>query len=189
VSKSDTIVSDDLHALLSKAFDILLNDQAAGPDWHPKSNNMVRDLVHPSIYPLIYGQTKVVKHELVGVKDAIEKWSNRGDIISKPESTSHQPPFDGIPMDVSDDVPREYWSETYQWLPANVSFQDNGSVKFTSYINNLHPNRYPQIYHTIESLVQTALPAWDQCLAMNVNYNQVKATGRNACRLKMPDDL
>lgn len=31
-------------------------------DWHPRSNGLVLDLVHPSLYPLVYGRTFVHKH-------------------------------------------------------------------------------------------------------------------------------
>ena len=40
-----------------------------------------------------------------------------------------------------------------------------GGVKFTSYINNLHPTKYRDIYGTIEKLVEKSLPLWDHCLA------------------------
>lgn len=59
----------------------------------------------------------------------------------------------------------DHYSSNYQWLPANLAFQGDGSVKLTSCINNLHPNKYPEIYRTIEKLVDSALPLWDQCLS------------------------
>ncbi len=55
VVKSDKLFSEDLRAELVIAFAILRADQAADVDWHPKSNDMVQDLVHPSMYPFIYG--------------------------------------------------------------------------------------------------------------------------------------
>ncbi|KAL5917472.1 hypothetical protein ACKVV1_007094 [Pyricularia oryzae] len=42
--------------------------------------------------------------------------------------------------------------------PSNMGFQEDGSLKFTSYMNNLHPTRYPEIYRVIETLATTALP-------------------------------
>ena len=60
-----------------------------------------------------------------------------------------------------DDV---YWSRNYQWLPANLAFQDDGTVRFTSYINNLHPNKHPEIYRLVEKLIDKAIPAWDAVL-------------------------
>jgi hypothetical protein len=85
------------------------------------------------------------------------------------------------------EIPHQHWSNTYQWLPANVALQDNGSVKFTSYINNLHPTKYPHIYETIEKLLQTALPIWDQCLAMARDDDRPGA-GRKQPRLNAPDN-
>jgi hypothetical protein len=55
IIKSDTIVTPDVHADLRAGFDKLRAAQAAAPDWHPGSNDMVQDLVHPSLYPLVYG--------------------------------------------------------------------------------------------------------------------------------------
>ena len=59
VAKSDKLVSDDLHKALLKAFQILKTDQADSPDWHPNSNDRVQDLVHPSMYPLVYQETPI----------------------------------------------------------------------------------------------------------------------------------
>lgn len=59
---------------------------------------------------------------------------------------------------------RALWSNRFQWLPANVGFDDDGKARFTSYINNLHPTKHAEIYPTIERLVDAALPAWNRCL-------------------------
>jgi Protein of unknown function (DUF4246) len=83
-------------------------------------------------------------------------------------------------------VPPEYWSSKYQWLPANLAFQEDGTVKFTSYINNLHPRKYPEIYLTIERLVDTAIPAWDQCLAEYRDYKRI-GVGRQSSRFSRPE--
>lgn len=160
--KSDVLVGDTLREALRKAFQTLQASQSDAPDWHPGSNDMVQDLVHPSMYPLVYGRTRVLKDEVVGIADAIEKWAGKGDIIEKEVPKQA---FRGY-----SDITPAYWSDTYQWLPANVAFQEDGSVKFTSYINNLHPNKYPEIYRTIEKLIETVLPAWDQCLTTLVDH-------------------
>jgi hypothetical protein len=39
---------------------------------------MVQDLVRPSMYLLVYGQSRVFKEEVVGVEDAITKWAEKG---------------------------------------------------------------------------------------------------------------
>jgi hypothetical protein len=159
VAKSDTLVPSKLRQELREVFDKLITDQSHALDWHPNSNDMVLNLVHPSMYPLIYGRSRVFKDELVGIEDAIHKWSGQGDIIQKDMTKS-----DDRMVGVGGHIPAEFWNETYQWLPANVSFQNGGTVKFTSYINNLHPQRYADMYQTIEKLIETAIPLWDQCL-------------------------
>ncbi|KAF2450829.1 hypothetical protein P171DRAFT_378205, partial [Karstenula rhodostoma CBS 690.94] len=159
VAKSDNLVTSALHHELREAFSKLIVEQSQAPDWHPKSNDMVLDLVHPSMYPLIYGRSRVLREEVVGIEDAVQRWSGKGEVIPK-DTTQDKNRFSGV----GGDIPAEYWNDTYQWLPANVSFQGDGTVKFTSYINNLHPQRYAGMYRTIEKLIEAALPLWDQCL-------------------------
>jgi hypothetical protein len=188
VVKSDQIVPSDLHQALRNAFETLKNDQMSAPDWHPNSNDMVQDLVHPSMYPMVYGRSRGFKEEVVGVGDAIEKWAGKGDIIPK-DDWRYDQQRDRFRYGVgSGEVPPQYWSNTYQWLPANLAFQKDGTVKFTSYINNLHPNRYPDIYRTIEKLVETALPAWDQCLAFSAGYEGNEGAGRLKSRFPYSDN-
>ncbi|CAJ2504218.1 Uu.00g116120.m01.CDS01 [Anthostomella pinea] len=133
-----------------------LADHSTSPDWHPNTGDMVQDLIHPSMYPLVYGRSTVLREEVVGVNDSIARWAGKGDIIAKDEHEPTDP--DGF----SNVVPPSFWSDTYQWLPSNISFQEGGGAKFTSYINNLHPTRHSDVYRTIEKLVERALPAWDQ---------------------------
>jgi hypothetical protein len=186
VAKSDTLVTSELHDSLREAFDKLKSDHAASPDWHPNSNSMVQDLVHPSLYPLVYGRSCGFREEQVGVADAIECWAGKGEVIAQQglEETTpqnrHRYTVGGL------DVPPEYWSNQYQWLPANLAFQNDGSVKFTSYINNLHPTRYPDIYRTIEKLVETSIPMWDQCLRFAVRYHEFEGAGRMETRSGKP---
>lgn len=186
--KYDSLVSSKLHEALSQAFDTLWADQQLAPDWHPHSTEMVQDLVHPSMYPLVYGRSKVIKEEVFGVVDAIRKWAGKGNVIAKDDWIS-DPQLQRIEYNVgSAKIPPQYWSSQYQWLPANLAFQEDGRVKFTSYINNLHPNRYPEIYETIESLINTAIPAWDQCLASAAGHDGKEGPGRIRSRFSYPAD-
>lgn len=191
IAKSDTLVSTELHDSLRAAFDKLKADQASCPDWHPKSNGMVQDLVHPSMYPLVYGRSRGFQAECVGVTDAIKDWAGKGDLIPRVE---HEPLPRGLRANFfssitsGSKIPTKFWSDTYQWLPANVVFQEDGSVKFTSYINNLHPTKYPDIYRTIEKLVETSFPLWDQCLRNSEEYDERKGPGRLDTRSDKPKD-
>ncbi|KAL1612138.1 hypothetical protein SLS60_000361 [Paraconiothyrium brasiliense] len=179
-AKSDSLVPSELHLELRDAFSKLIADQSHAPDWHPRSKDMVLDLVHPSMYPLIYGRSKVFREEQVGIDDAISKWSGKGDVVPK-DIWTYDEERDRWRYGVNGYIHPNYWNDTYQWLPANVSFQDDGTVKFTSYINNLHPQRYSGMYHTIEKLIKTALPLWDQCLNPDID------AGRHGPRIPYPD--
>ncbi|KAH8886347.1 hypothetical protein GQ53DRAFT_727710 [Thozetella sp. PMI_491] len=161
VIKSDTTVSPELHNSLRTAFATLVADQAAAIDWHPRSNDMVQDLVHPSMYPLVYGYSKFIKEEVVGVQDAVDMWAGLGNTVLKEKTHVKGNKF----ARTESGVPAGFWSDTYQWLPANLAFQEDGTVRFTSYVNNLHPKKYPSIYRTLEKLIDIAIPAWDHCLA------------------------
>ena len=192
VAKSDRLVSPELHQELRNAFATIQRDQASSPDWHPNSNDTVQDLVHPSMYPLLYGRSRVLKEEAVGVADAIDKWAGKGEVIEKdswrPDPELYRNRFRNR---TDGHIPSDYWSDTYQWLPSNLAFQNDGSVRFTSYINNLHPTKYPEIYQTIEKLIAASIPAWDQCLALHVNYNDKEGAGRMRSRFveTMPKNL
>lgn len=110
------------------------------------------------------------------MSDAVEKWAGKGDVIAK----SPAAPQERNPWRLSNTVPAEYWSNTYQWLPANLAFQEDGTVMFTSYINNLHPKKHPEIYAVIEKLVDTAIPAWDYVLT---------GQGRSGTRFDLPPEV
>ncbi|KAK1835685.1 hypothetical protein QBC39DRAFT_148702 [Podospora conica] len=160
VVKSDVLVPASLREAIREAFAQLQADQATchGPDWYPNTNQTVQNLVDPSKYPLAYGRSRFFPNEVVGIFDAVDKWAGKGDVIpSLPSLPSQEPWHSRRPID-------QTWSTQYQWLPANLEFTPSGGVRFTSYINNLHPTKYRHMYATIEKLVETALPLWDQCL-------------------------
>ncbi|KAM5356788.1 hypothetical protein ACJ41O_003434 [Fusarium nematophilum] len=114
IVKSDSYIEKPLHHKLIQVFDALRADQRDNVDWHPRSNNMVQDLVHPSLF---------IQEEIVGVGDALDH-VGKGATVPKDE----EPERDGV-----------FWSTTYQWLPSNMAIRDDGTVKFTSYVNNLNP--------------------------------------------------
>ncbi len=78
-------------------------------------------------------------------------------------------------------INRDYWSRTYQWLPANLAFQDDGTVRFTSYINNLHP-KHSEIYRLVEKLVDIVIPTWERVLSST----SVDESGKAQIRFDLP---
>ena len=128
------------------------------------------------------GRSKFLSEEVVGVANAVESWAGKGEVLPKAEAEAADA-YDGIG---GSHLPNQFWSEKFQWLPANLAFQSDGTVKFTSYINNLHPTKYADIYHTIEKLIDTAIPAWDHCLTESESLNKT-VVGRKDKRVNAPD--
>ncbi|KFA52316.1 hypothetical protein S40293_00605 [Stachybotrys chartarum IBT 40293] len=171
VVKSDSLVGQGLKTRLRDIFSQLRADQQSkGLDWHPRTNETVLDLVHPSLYPFVYGtsipydllsaaadlsgRSPFIQEEVVGVEDAVDSWAGKGQTAPAVPVLGHR---EAAVRPVHD------WSEKYQWLPANVGFRD-GRARFSSYINNLHPKKYAHVYRAVEELVDLAIPAWDQAL-------------------------
>ncbi|KAF2184858.1 hypothetical protein K469DRAFT_739224 [Zopfia rhizophila CBS 207.26] len=145
-AKSDTIVTEQLRQDLIQAVQPLLDNPDC--DWHPGSNNQVLNLVHPSLFPLVYGRTRVMRASQVGLEDFLNYYG-RGEVTKKePESTDLK------------------FSTKFQWLPCEVEFVDEKShdVEITSYINNLHPKRHKPVYRVIEKLISLAIPMWNEVL-------------------------
>ncbi|KAK4173741.1 hypothetical protein QBC36DRAFT_303405 [Triangularia setosa] len=182
--KSDSVVTSELHQDLRAAFDKLVAEQGSNPDWHPWAQDMVQDLVHPSMHPFVYGKSLFLQDEVVGVEDAIEKWAGKGQVINRPLTK----PRENEDRLYDNSTDHSFWSEMYQWLPANLVFQEDGTVKFTSYINNLHPRKHSEIYRTIERLIDTAIPAWERVLSGRALIGEayVETAGRNRGKEVVP---
>jgi hypothetical protein len=159
VIKSDSLISEDLRQALLDGVKPLEDVPEEKRDWHPGSNGQVLDLVHPSLYPLVYGRSHVVPDRLIGLSDAIASTS-QGIVVPEPDLTARiNPPSRG--WHGYEGKPLPSVSTKFQWLPCNVSIGHDGAPKIQSYINNLHPEDHKDLYPVIERFIAKALPAWD----------------------------
>ncbi|KIJ98223.1 hypothetical protein K443DRAFT_9336 [Laccaria amethystina LaAM-08-1] len=78
VVKSDSAIPPDLQAALKAAVDTLEDVPHGLKDWHPGSDDLVLDLGHPSLFPLVYGRSKVLKEGTTTLDDCIERCGERG---------------------------------------------------------------------------------------------------------------
>ena len=109
-------------------------------DWHPGSNGFVLNLVHPALYPIVYGRT-------VGKLPG----SDSATILVPPEIEGADPGF---------------VSKRFQFLPSDFSVDDDGKVTLISpYINNVHPTHHKELYSVIPEILQRALPMFEQVLS------------------------
>ncbi|KAL3599972.1 hypothetical protein FPOAC2_04201 [Fusarium poae] len=157
VLKSDCIMTAEMAKSLQEAVRLLEDVPLDQMDWHPRSQEQVLDLVHPSLWPLVYGRSRVLADGVIGLQDA---FANEGKLVTIRSPADEdcyrykKGGFSGQGFPVL--------SNRFQWLPCDV-FLDavTGGVQITSYINNLHPQEHAHLYPIIESFIKTSLPAWD----------------------------
>ncbi|KAJ6787607.1 hypothetical protein PWT90_05008 [Aphanocladium album] len=157
--KSDSLMSSDLVDRLKAAVAPFENVPDEAKDWHPGSDGKVLDLVHPSLWPLVYGRSRVLLDKTIGVTDCL-----------KYAGTGHTLPTLGLGKlaDMSSMRHARYrgndqleLSTAYQWLPCEVKVGADGKATIDSYINNVHPVRNASLYPVIEEFINISLPAWD----------------------------
>jgi len=173
IAKSDTIVPEDLKEALRAAVQPLENVPDKAKDWHPNSNEQVLDLVHPSLFPVIYGRTKILpdSNAKVDLRTAIF-FTGKGETIDEP-SDEEVVVVDSQLGTSGYGEANLFWSKRFQWLPCEVSFSESEpGVKIDSYINNLHPVHQEHLYPVIERYIAKAIPLWNVVLR-NVNSSDL----------------
>jgi hypothetical protein len=178
VVKSDGIISTELKGELKNAVAPLENVPASSQDWHPGSNNQVLDLVHPSLFPLIYGRSRVLPTTTTTLDDCIQT-SGKGEIVPVPDEDDCKLGNQTHWLGQSGTGEADYWSNRFQWLPSDVAFTEGEGIEIKSYINNLHPVHHKSIYPVIEKFIAKSIPAWDLVLSSYVSHGDVE-------RLRVP---
>ncbi|KAK2749298.1 hypothetical protein FQN55_003623 [Onygenales sp. PD_40] len=181
VVKSDTAIPESLKNELKAAVASLENVPEEEKDYHPHSNDQVLDLVHPSLFPVVYGRTRIVTDGILGIQDGLAK-AGTGELLPVPPKTTTK--HSGIwtsPFHPSSVLLQYPYSQKFQWLPCDVEFTSSSPVddqansntnpshalnqcKITSYINNLHPTSHATLYGIIERVISLALPLWNMTL-------------------------
>ena len=121
----------------------LAQEQAGLVDYHPRSNNIVRDILHPALYVYVKGQSPL-RMQVDDVEPCLFP-NNRK---------------------VKQQAGKDFWGRTYetsqyQWLPTYFSISASGSCIIEDYINNLPPRHDPvhqALYSGLENLFEHCLP-------------------------------
>jgi len=141
VAIADGMVPLELHNTLMKQIDAFSSEHQI-EDYHPHSNNIVRDIVHPALYSYVRDVSPLVR-STSEVPPAVFSVANR------PEGSDRQ----------------DYWgrqyetSAKYQWLPTYFDIGMDGSCTICDYINNLVPrSMHEDLYTSLAQLFSHALP-------------------------------
>ena len=137
VVKSDSAVAQDLKGALRDAVKPLEDIHPSRRDWHPGSNDTVLDLVHPSLFPLVYGQTRILPDVTTSLDDCIER-CGQGVILDLMDDKKYSPPtiYKSF-MDAADEID-EIYSKRFQWLPCDVSIT-GGEAKSVAFFIGTNP--------------------------------------------------
>ena len=148
VVKSDTAIPEDLKQLLKEAvapFEAVPEEQK---DYHPGTNKKVVDLVHQSLFPVVYGHTHILRDRLIGLEDCLSS-VGQGELLpvyNKGRTTNY--------------------SRKFQWLPCDVELLENGECRITSYISNAHPIEHRALYGAVEKILARVVPLWNKSLTL-----------------------
>ncbi|KAJ0400072.1 hypothetical protein ATCC90586_000544 [Pythium insidiosum] len=156
---ANDLIPAELEAKFSAELAALENVPSDLKDWHPGSNNQVLDLVHPSLYCCVFGQTR-----------RAAKPNATAAPVTASESMN-QIMFAG--QDLVENASRG--QVQHQWIPSEFQISRDGSVQVLSYINNLHPVDHVDMYDSIAEIFAAFVPMFDQVLTCLTTTRSPKA--------------
>jgi hypothetical protein len=112
--------------------------------WHPNTNDQVLDVAHPSTHPFVYEQTHVLRDRMKNLTD----WK----VV---DGTSKALTYRQYGND------NDYKSKSFQWLASEFGISKDGKVKILSYINNLHPDQFSDVYRMMETAFARMVPLFE----------------------------
>ncbi len=164
----DRMISQELKIKFKTlVFDLLENVPENRKDWHPNSNNKVLDIVHPSLYPLMYGKTLVLKEGIVPLDLSMKILSSSNDLkpikFNRDNIKRHKKKIAEFGI-----------SKRFQWLPALFYISSTGEVRIKSYINNLHPIINKDLYEPIAKIFEKCIPGLNATLSRGISKPYIR---------------
>lgn len=162
--KSDVVIPPALRKALTDATHSLEESQAHHAVQHLEQPG-VTNIVDPSLFPLIYGRSRILPDRFIGLEDCIPAaWSGITLTLDTNDPQSDPPEERNGVRTLS-----RWYDESFQQLPCDVSLSENG-CRIVSYINNVHPGKHQAIYVAIEKILTNALPLLTDAL----NYHLLR---------------
>ncbi|KAJ2781970.1 hypothetical protein GGI15_003061 [Coemansia interrupta] len=174
---SDSLIDQETEAQLKEYVAILEDVPDSKKDWHPNSNNQVLNLIHPSLFPLIYSRSRILTSPIPSPSDALtlscfgqapgnhdawrtflkEHYKNAEDSSTSEYFMPNKPALG----------PYQYVlkpENKFCWLPTEFDVAEDGKATIMSYINNLHPIKHAKLYPTIADIFSRFVPLLEQAL-------------------------
>ncbi|KAG4067751.1 hypothetical protein HA402_005523 [Bradysia odoriphaga] len=142
--QSDTLIDSELRDEFMRRVSELENVPALKKDWHPGTNNQVLNLVNPSLFCFIAGRKP-------------PRFADGEEFLSMDDGLKYA-------LEPTASLPNYTKSAKFQWLPSEFHVHESGEVKIGSYINNLHPEYYPELYQLIEKIFEKFVPMFNKVL-------------------------
>ncbi|KAJ7496774.1 hypothetical protein FB451DRAFT_203127 [Mycena latifolia] len=162
---SDGLICNELSDALKTAVAKLEDGEK---DWHPGSDRQVLDLVHPSLYCVVYGRTRAF------LPDCPRNESNFRVVGPPARGTGDL-----------DWIQEFTLSQKFVWLPSDFAVGEDGSVRLVSpYINNLNPVLHRQLYPVIEDILAGFVPLFERVLGDSNTRDRVSTAGNGRIRTK-----
>ncbi|KAL2623235.1 hypothetical protein R1flu_003440 [Riccia fluitans] len=144
----DNVVPTYLRHLILTRLDSIANKP--NKDFHPGTDHMVQDLIHPSLFSYIEGVSPIIDPATCPKK----KHSTQNNCPNSVSSINS----------MGREFERQEEESKYQWLPSQFYVSPKGSVKVKSYINNLDEATNRDLYTGIELLFELFLPMFENIL-------------------------
>ncbi|KAF3801949.1 hypothetical protein GCG54_00015172 [Colletotrichum gloeosporioides] len=113
IIKSDSAITPEVKEAHKQGVAALEDIPENEKDGHPRSDGKVLNLVHPSLWPLVFEKSRIVADKRILLKDTLAASGRRGVIpVPKKRYPNHQS---------SDDL----WSVKYQWLPCDIDIEED----------------------------------------------------------------
>ncbi|KAL1848062.1 hypothetical protein Plec18167_008758 [Paecilomyces lecythidis] len=163
VTKSDCIIDPELRHRLLECSKQLNDVQQHLNEYTPDSGWTELDVVQPTLFPLIFGRSRILKDKVIGIDDALEH-IGQGEIIPKPADPGVTREDMVWRIYSRSDINVKPFSTDFQMLPAEVQLGEDGKWHLASYINNLHPEKHKELYGVIEEIIEKVSGLWEMTL-------------------------
>lgn len=184
VVKSDVIVPEADADELRQRVRVLEDVPEQNKDWHPGSGQQVLDLLHPSLFPLIYERSRALKFGTVPLENC-SQFIGEGELVGPSPQGDTQLHRKTVAWGYEESL--KAWGD-FQWLPSDVCFTEDGP-QITSYINNLHPREHKELYGTLERFVRHSIPLWNECLSWFETRIRLESISGSDEDFRVPDGV